>query len=461
MMKNIFNRSDKIEFSLNNLILYKTNYNGKECLKISSSKIVNIGEIGDILIKLKSLSHINLTPIYRITQHSIFTKKLVPLTSISNLSKQYKMYFIMKMKEVLEFLHENNMFCRNLVVEDFFIDEAGNPVLANYFSVSFIKSEDTFVDFLALDNISKSLTNTPLQNIVTPEIFKTIEERLCNFSSLLEDEKVMFLELINENKEILNEFIIKNIFNLLLSELKTEHTKEYKLIIMTFLKELDPLLFTEYYSQFFKILDSNVRLFLLKDIKSEKSLDSCVDDLALGIRVKDKELRAETLTFIFKNRNKFSKKSLNGLIDLITAVITDQSSIEKICNHFIENKLSHPKHLYKMIFTFLKLKVATVTVYDCLEVYYQDFDKYKLCSELLPLLCSRLSEKEYQDKCFFLVESIVKDLKNNKQLLENKEWGISKVTGFLKKSFKSKDKSLQEKIKELDELDEEWAEQDL
>ena len=101
------------------------------------------------------------------------------------------------------------------------------------------------------------------------------------------------------------------------------------------------------------------------------------------------------------------------------------------------------------------------------------FNKSKIASELLPILCNLLPEKEYQEELFDLVEQIIQWLKKNRNELDQSDWKLNKSKDKLINKSEKREKAFQNKINEikkeiekeygttLEKFSEYWEEQDI
>lgn len=490
----LFKTKESLDYIYNNFKLIKTVYNKKECTKISHFQIINIGEKQIILSKLKNINETFLLPIYRITDHSVYTKKLVPYKFLlnQNISIEYKKYIFYKIKEALLYLHNNlNIEHVNLTTDSIFIDEMGNPLLGDIINFKIGNN----VNLKQLDIVCMHETQQTINKLNGFEIFFTIEDFFKETDFI--KTKVLINTIILK-KNIIPSEIQKNIFNKLFEYLKKNIDKSEKLYIMSFLKQFDNNLFIKNQIEFFKIIDYNVRLFMLSELDSINNLDDCVFDISLGIRVKEKQMKMETLSFIFKYSDKFSKKSFALFLNTISECVVESDEIKLVCNKlldenminntysFINNSLTidgsrkdkreikdYIKILYKLLISFLKLKKCKKEVYICFAKYYSLFNKSKIASELLPILCNLLPEKEYQEELFDLVEQIVQWLKKNRNELDQSDWKLNKSKDKLINKSEKREKAFQNKINEikkeiekeygttLEKFSEDWEEQDI
>ncbi|KAL6121885.1 hypothetical protein NUSPORA_01142 [Nucleospora cyclopteri] len=480
MLKSFFRSKEELDLVMINCKLLRVNYNNKVCSKVTYFSIINTGETGETLKTLKNVldKETFIMPIYRITAHSIFTKRITPYISLPPVDQEYKEYIVYKINSAVEFLSKYDFIHSNLTKESIFIDEAGNPVLGN---LADIKKQAGFCCKKALDALSEDITGKLMGELSLYGIYIQIENFLRDFNKIEFSEKKNFMKILETKSVTIYKQVKSNIFNFILENLNKDGNKTEKLALLDFLRNFDKTLFNKNQVEFFKILDCNVRLYLLTELELIDKLDECASDIALGIIVKEKSLRLETLAFIFKHSNKFSRKSHVLFIETITETVTDGESILYICTQLIDKNLlecnneapqntndfktkEFYRQLYKMLVSFIKTNKCKTVVFTCLEKYYKYFDKYKISSELLPLLCGKLVEKDQQDLCFNLVESIVRFLKENRAELEQKDWAMKRVKDIFKNKEKKREEIYKNKIREIkniEKFNDEWDEQEI
>lgn len=336
MKLNFFKGKEVLEETFGNFRIYKAVFNAKDCTKVAHNVNITKEDIHVILQQLKAANKTFLPPIYRITTHSFFTKRLIPYTKMVGLTRQYKKYIFHVIKQALEWLHENGIEHINLLLDSIFIDEKGNPCIVDIINMrltSECKNEEMFV----LDGLCKKETNQSIHDLDGFEIFLRVEEFLGNIKTSQFENKMICLEEIEIHKKELPQFVKQNIFNCLISFLEEDVEKEQKLEILNYMKEFDSELFKKHQVVLFRIIDYNVRMYMLTAIESIERIDECAEEIALGIRVKEKPLRLETLAFVFKYDKKFSKKSFGFFLMTMADCALDVESIDYVCERLLEN----------------------------------------------------------------------------------------------------------------------------
>lgn len=437
MLTSFFTSKDEPAILLTNSKIIETKHNNLPCSKIT----LKTGSTAQYEV-LKTVTHPNIIPIYKLSNRSIYTKRITPLSlCLEKDKKLYNKCLILKIRDALDFVHQSlKREHRGISLESIFIDTAGMPVLGNFEKSSlFLDSQE---DFNKLDLVSAEITGYMVDQITEDkdslDFILTLE--FSTFSSLKTEEKQNLISRIFEMKNEIPLITVKNIFTISILDLEKEATKEYKIFILEKLIALNRDYFFQSKKVLFSIIDSTVRIFLLKIFTSEsgESMDDIVPDLSLGLRVKDKVIKTDTIDFVFKNS--FTPESMEILLENMLTC-TDTDSIVLICSHLLEFEYqSLSKPIYKLLYSFLVLNKALPSVYRCLEKFYTSFDKVKISKELLPNLCSHLIEKENQEQCFGLVEKIIKFLKDHKEEIHNKEWSFKHISNIFNKKEDQKEK---------------------
>lgn len=414
--------------------LFDTKLNGNPCSKITLK--VGSPSVYSALLEHK---HPNLFSILKISNHSIYMQKLQPLAPfVDNSKMEYNRYLISTLLATLKYIHATLKKEHNTVdIESIFIEDSGKVILGNF--SKFSEYKDGIVDFNMLEQLSKNLTNKSLKDLDTesPTIFEMIFDsdfRDISSNPILLPEK---LSAIINQKTNIPEITCSYLFDIFIEDLNKSIPKENKDLLLDFLFRLNREMFIKNVQSFFKILDTNVRLCILKRFNDfDIMLNDVTDDLALGLRVKEKTLKKTTIDFIFENISKFDDPSFDFIIEKMQ-YCTDSESISVICAHFMNIKRNNMKSIYKVLECFILLDKNNLPVYQCIEKYHTCFDQAKLAKHILPVLCARLIDKSNQDYCFRLLEKIINYLKITKEESGTKDWSLKNLKS-LKNIFSKK-----------------------
>jgi len=459
MIGKLFSAAEELKYNLTYCKIFDTKYNNMLCSKIQlRSEATGNYEI------FKSLKQRNLLEILKISARSVYTRPILPFTQfIDRKKKQYNIHVVSKLKETVHFIHtslkkEHNDIC----LESLFIDEMGDVILGNYGKISnFVDSKKDFSD---VEAICSDLTGMNSEEIESPAdsvfdaIFSTRAKPLS--SETVESKKLLLSQILYFKSEV-PEITKKYIFKIFIEDIKKDYEKEYKNFVLESLYELDDAYFKETRANLFSVVDSNVRMHLLnKFAQSSCNFDDICEDLSVGLRVKDKVLRHETINFIFDNTSQFSAQSMNFLI-LSMEICTDTETIQLICSRLLKYERQDTyKSIYKLLQVFLSLDKNIIDVYKNIEKYFMHFDKIKITKVILPNLCSKLIDKFNQDYYFILVEKIITFLKENRSEIQNTDWSFKNIKNIFSKQPETRE-NVDERLNTFYKKDaSDWDDQD-
>ncbi|KAI5168429.1 hypothetical protein PAEPH01_0121 [Pancytospora epiphaga] len=454
MLNKLFASKEVLKHNLGYCKLYDTKYNHIVCTKMHFTT--------DQPAKyefLRSIAHYNILPVYKITQHSIYTKHVVPFSEVySKEHVKYNEYVVAKLRETIKYLNDDlKIEHRNIVMDALFVDNYGNVLIGKFDRTAEYK--DGNEDKHLLNELSKTILGVELDEVGDGDfIFRTLEDREAFFKAEVE-KKRNFIENVLESKDEILQRIINTIIHLLIDDISRSENEEYKIFVLDSLRKLDGELLTLFSKNLFSILDSPVRMYLLQQNSGLGNLNECVDEICLGLRVKEKTMKIATIDFIFKNEYIFNTVSFSSILRSMHEYIVDTESVSAICVRMVHLKRSDVyKPIYKLLTHFILLGKVRVLVFKCTEAFFSEFDKYKVSTELLPLLCSHLADPDSQDACFSLVEKILLFLKENRNELRAREWSIKNITGIF---GSKKEKAYEPEIIRMSKKNEDsWEETD-
>lgn len=414
--------------------LIQTKHNGVLCSKIIPKSGTTVKyEI------LKEHIHPNIIPVFKTSQHSIYTKKINDfLPSYEKNKVEYNKYVVQKIKEALEFVHTIlKKEHRAVKMDSLVLEDTGQVLLCNFDRIC--DFEDGEIDNEMLDTLSLEMTGKRADEIhgvsdIFNVIFKTDEAFLLN--AKIEEKRELF-DRILPNKDILPQITVKYLFNVFLKDAHRDQNKEYKAEVVDFLGSLDDKWFYDSVKNLFSILDSTIRNCILVKFMNQKfstgDLDALASDLSLGLQVKDKTTKKLSIDFVFNHE--FNIDAFNFLLDSMHTC-TDSESMVLICDYLMAGDYSKSaKSLYNLLHKFLISEKNVLLVYKCIDKYCACFDKVKMTKEMLPILCSKLVDKENQEYCFALVEKILNLLRSHKDEIQGKDWTLKSIKNiFLKKT---------------------------
>lgn len=421
--------------------MYSAVSDGKKNIKLVMMNDVKHYEI------LKKIRHDNiLHPIKINNKHkSITAQFLYPFEAVfKSTTVEFNKYIFLCIAKALNFLHTSCLVSHNNVaVTSLFFNEDCKVVLGgfekSYASSCFDTDNIQFSNLLyKYTGISSTIEDYIKEDGFTDNFFYENEVFFFGFDVHPVETKREFIRLIKTKEQELVDIYKNRIINYFIQDLSKEFEKEYKIEIlnMIFYMELED--YTEIIEQLFLILDSNVRFYLFqhtdKYISKVSALDKIIKSLVLGMKCKNTLLRAETFNFLTENHNKLSETSQLEILNTAHMYISDDKGIEQVLNYLNTAKPLFKKSdiVYKILKSYLidsKKKEETIEV---IQTFYYTFNKYKVSTELLPILCTNLADEKLQNKTFPLIDTILSDLKDHKEQIISREWSFESFKDFFK-----------------------------
>lgn len=452
ILKSLFSSKQEQIYSLSYGKLFYTKYNNISCSKIT----LKSGNTKSYEV-FKTHTHPNILPIIKLSQSSVYTKRIIPFIQEFDKNKtEYNQYVVLKVKEAVNFINSVlKKEHRAIGMESIMLEESGKVLLCNFEKMA--PTESYEIDNKMISDLSIYLTGD--KNIKNEDINEEFYDKIfkLDLAILKTEEKIKIFEEYLLEKLLLPKITVRYFFNIFEKDAIKETDKEYKEKIFESLYNLDEEYFNENLKRYFSILDSNIRLYLLNKFMNKKftnlELDDITSDLSLGLQVKDKIVKKTTVDFIFQHS--FGNEAMLFLLETM-AECNDSETMILICNYLLKlDKKGYEKSIYKIILSYLTSNKNTLLVYECIDKYYSEFDKIKITKEVLPNLCSKLIEKETQEYCFILVEKILNFLKGHKDEIQNKDWTLKSLTGMFSKKSSNSNK-FEERVSRFskEELDE-------
>ncbi|EJW05103.1 SCY1 protein kinase [Edhazardia aedis USNM 41457] len=291
-------------------------------------------------------------------------------------------------------------------------------------------------------------------------IYNKFETSLMKFRIFNIYQKEIFLDFLNLNGQFWYGSIVDKIIDLYVQELDNESPRYKEKIMKMFFNLNINSSYDDFIDKMFEIMDSQVRLFLLKADNmygtniisrmsdwNKKSFDSII----LGVKCSDFRLQHETIKFLNKIFAKLNSNNQKEVIKNIHIYAKNDEiiheGIDLVENNF-EIIISHDKsssmmkYMYKFILTFFSNEYNRSRIIDLLSKLFTHFEPKKLQSEVLPTIIYFLSEKDVQDKCFNIISDILNFLKINKQALLSASYVKGITTAFGKMSASLSQKNL-------------------
>ncbi|KAM0673475.1 hypothetical protein GVAV_003168 [Gurleya vavrai] len=294
---------------------------------------------------------------------------------------------------------------------------------------------------------------------------------------MTKEEKEEFLDLVLQNYDFLVEQAKIKILDLYIYELNTENEK-FKSKILYAIFYLNLKNYEKQIEILFRVTDPNIRDFLMSNIdlyieKISNWNENIFKMLVYDLKSENIILKRNCIVLIQKISLYLNNKNIKEAIKFFYMYVKDEKSVEEV-HFFIKNNFDRIKESkglteesYRLILTFLSYDKTRNQTLSILYKFYLIFDIKKLQLEVVPILGTLLSDKENQDICFELIESIVKHLKNNSAVLIGNEWGVKKLgkvfnnvsfgmPKFLQKKTVEKEINKELNVKKINEKGDDW-----
>ncbi|ADM12147.1 uncharacterized protein Eint_090170 [Encephalitozoon intestinalis ATCC 50506] len=396
---------------------------------------------------LRKIKHDNIVGIYKLNVEKgyLITKRLFPFCSVFRKeTREFNKYISFKIAQAIVFLHTQcGVVHGNIVKDSLFFNEEGGIVLGG-----FEKSRNSSVfdqDNIMFSNLVKELTNvdTTLVKVAGDErfcsdIFLDLDIAFFGYKSFTTEQKLDFISKARKSK---NEFVDihkRRISWMILGDINSSTQKDFKILAVDFVLGFGVSDMEEFLPPLFSILDTGIRLYLLRNsdkyISRIVSLDPIIKSLSLGIKCKDKELREETIVFIKENINMISKKQQSEILETMHGYILDDQGMQLVLKFLCDVRPVFKKTdvVYRILCKYLIQSKSKVKVLAAMEIFYETFDNFKMTTELLPLLCGYLSNRHAQPAVFSLIEKVLEHLKEHKTEIVDKEWKIGNIKNIFK-----------------------------
>ncbi|KAM0687873.1 N-terminal kinase-like protein [Conglomerata obtusa] len=278
-------------------------------------------------------------------------------------------------------------------------------------------------------------------------IYTIFQNNVMKYKILTLAEKSLFLDLILRQKSNLIEIQKIKIVNLLFLDIFTED-QEFRgkllyLILFLNLKNYDKEI-----EFLFSINDKQIRCFIVSNAnlyipKVSNWNDKLFQYIITDIKGEDTSCKIECIKLIDKISKFLNNKNLQEVIKLLYSFVKDDKGITEAL-FFIRNNFERIKtdkslldENYKLIVVYLSYDSTRNQTLTILHMFYTYLDFKKLQLEIIPMLCSLLSDANNQDLCFDLILEIIGFLKANKSKLIVENWSVKKLSKvFDKVSFK-------------------------
>lgn len=408
------NKKEELIYETSNYKMYDSILDGKKATKFIYNTDIKQYE------NLKKIHHDNLMCPLKINlrNRTIYTIPLLPFEFVySEVTNEFNEYIFSCLAKTINFLHKKcSLQHNNINSLSLFFSENCKIVLGGFeksIKTDYFDSDDIQFSNLILKYMK---INRNIQFFVNSNIKKSFfyenEIFYFGFDSYSIEEKNEFIFKIKKNKDQLVEIFKKKTFFLFLKDLKTENNFEYKENILNFIIFLDIKNFDEILPELFYVLDSNVRLYLFsnskKYINKIKALDSSLNSILLGLKVKNKKLKKETIIFLQKNIVKISEQNQVYILECMYNTISDKEEIFLVLNYILETnpRFGNKDIVYNICKKYITISGCKNETLKVIKKFYTYFNKYKVSTELLPLICTYLADEKIQSFTFCLIEDI-------------------------------------------------------
>ncbi|KMV65497.1 hypothetical protein M970_090180 [Encephalitozoon cuniculi EcunIII-L] len=421
--------------------MYNTTFESKNATKLVFTQTIEAYSF------LKKIKHDTIISLYRLNVEKgyLITRRLLPFCSVfKRETKEFNKYIAFKIAQALVFLHDKcGVVHGNIVKDSLFFNEEGRVVLGGFEksrkSSAFDEDNIMFSNLVEeLVGIDASLADFVKNKGLCSDIFFDLDIAFFGYRSFTVDQKLDFISGMKKNKNELIDIHKRRVSWMVLADISSSTSKDFKTLAVDFVLSFDVPDMEEFLPPLFSILDTGIRLYLLRNpekyIDRITTLDPVVKSLSLGIKCKDKLLREETVVFIKENIGMVSKRQQSEILETMYSYVSDDQGMVLVLRFLRDVRPAFKKTdvVYRILCKYLIQSKAKAQVLDTMEIFYKSFDNFKMTTELLPLLCGYLSNRSVQPAVFSLIEKILSHLKEHKGEIVDKEWGIGSIKNIFK-----------------------------
>lgn len=423
--------------------MYDTTFEGRKATKLV---LAHPAEPYSFLRKIKNDTIINLYKL-NVEKRTLITRRLLPFSSVFRKeAKEFNRYILFKVAQALEFLHAQCGVVHGNVTKDaLFFGDDGGIALGGFEKSrkSDVFDEDSIMFSCLISEmvgIDMSLPDFIKNRGLCSDLFFDLEIAFFGYKSFTTDQKLDFISRIQANKDELVGIHKKRISWMVLADVSAGAQKDFKVVAVDFVLGLEVPNMEELLPGLFSMLDTGIRLYLLRNsekyISSVTTLDPVIKSLSLGIKCKDRHLREETVAFVKQNIGLISRRQQAEILETMYYYVSDDQGISLVLGFICEVRPIFKKTdvVYRILCKYLIQSKGKMQVLGAMEIFYPTFDSFKMTTELLPLLCGYLSDRHVQSEVFLLIEKILVHLKEHKGEIIAKEWKI----GSIKNIFRAK-----------------------
>ncbi|KAK6090418.1 hypothetical protein P3W45_000515 [Vairimorpha bombi] len=426
---------------------------------------------------VKKIHHDNLINPLKINtkNNTITTQPLYPFEMVyKDSTQEFNKYTFLCLAKAIDFLHKKcKIVHNNIDMYSLFFTEDGKIVLGGFEKSQISESVDS--DNIQFSNLlqkylkkATNLVKFIRENENDKNYFYDNEIFFFGFDAhTLQQKKDFIFEARNMKSEFV-EIYKKRLIYIFINDLTKEYDKFYKEDILDMIFYLELENYDEIIPKLFDILDSNVRLYLFRNSKKYisklKSIETSLESILLGLKIKKNDLRTETINYLKNNIGKCSEQSQVQVLESMYSNITEYDGMILVLKYVNETKPVFQKSeiIYEMCKKYLTIPGCKNETLKTIQIFYPSFNKHKVSTELLPQICTYLADERLQSPTFLLIEDILGDLKCHKEKIISKEWSFDSFRDFFnnKNSVRSKSmeniKKVENEVYDDDEWDDDW-----
>lgn len=386
----------------------------------------------------------------------VLVERLLPLDQ--SLPAKYPEFFAFSLHKikacVVRVQKEHNLelgsFDSDQISEgDLYLDANGLIVLAG-FELKFIKDPRDKSHTRAMDQLEKSVKHSgPIEE----SIFCKLERDIDRYSAMTASEQALFQDLVKSNlkkipepykQRLLGRFVEFLNANSKKENREEEREKKIRTVKAALGLKTDP---GDTIATLFRILDTDVRLFLLKALRSTKGLaitpavvKSVFTEFHLGLVCNDDTLKLESIATTGHLVDLMDKKHRGKILATFQGMLkkgkgAEKDKISQVCldkmDAFADTnaELFYPIVVDMVVDNDRNVKTRGIMILDSLYLF---IDAKFTALQVIPLVAKQLLYEEVQEKCFVLLEKLLAHLRTQgKQLKAGSAWKVSGIKGIL------------------------------
>jgi hypothetical protein len=445
--------------------LYDTTHSGSAATKMVLNHSVAPYEF------LRRVRHENLIKPLKIDTGKKFlvTERLFPFRQLCKREAvEFNKYSLYKIAMAVEFLHgQCEVAHGNITLDSLFMDGDGRIVLGGFERSRRSTAFDE--DCVMMSNLVNELVgiSTSVHEFIRnrgfcTELFFDLEIAFFGYRSFSIEQKLSLISTLEANENEIIDLYRRRVALMVYDDLNRDVPKEFKLVVVQFMVASGPEDFDAFLVPLFSVLDSGVRLYLLRNSGrySDRisTLDPVVESLSLGLKCREMEIKKETISFITRSLGLISNKALLQIVEVMYGYIIDDAGVALVLRFLTSVKPSFKNSdvVYRIVCKYLLQSSCKLEALNAMGELYPAMDTYKLGTELMPLLCSYLPDTRLQPAVFALLENVLGHLKEHRTEIVSKEWKLRGLSGFFSPKADEKHSVVDAQHKEADGESDGW-----